>query len=218
MGMFIDQTKALTALARMMGKRVLPQGNNDDWKDYVQTAFNYAWRYYEWDWSLRYVTVDMDADPYLPADFDIGGYRQAMPNIDGEIMELRLVEFARMPNGTRNYALQWDDTVKRYKILTKTSMPTIDFVYQITPPDLAAKDDEGDLIQVPFPSSMTIGIGAAIYAKQGENPTRAEISQEWDEFHAELDRHVGRVDGHAPQATNKNLQDLYDTYTGDTRY
>ena len=65
---------------------------------------------------------------------------------------------------------------------------------------------------------MTIGIGASIYAKQGENPTRADISQEWDEFHKELNRHVGRVSKNVRRSLNVNLQDDYGTYTGDTRY
>ena len=49
----ITKGSALLALARMMGKRKLPQGDNADWESYVQAAFDYAWRYYKWGWSLR---------------------------------------------------------------------------------------------------------------------------------------------------------------------
>lgn len=204
----IDQTKVLTALSRMMGKRKLPQGDLSDWKDYCQTAFDYAWRYYQWDWSMKLVTVDLGTDPYLPTDFDIGGYRQAVPTADGDITELKLTDYSRQGNGFRTFALQYDDTMGRYKVLTKSGLSTIDFLYQVAPPTLGATE-------VPFPSAMTIGIGAAIYAKQGENPTRADITQEWDEFHAELDRHTSRSDVNTPRNTNMNLQDSKGTYTGD---
>lgn len=215
----INQTKVLTALSRMMGSRTLPQGDLTDWKDYCQTAFNYAWRYYKWDWSLRYATVDLSTDPYLPADFDIGGYRQAIGTVDGDIVELTLLDYARRSTGQRVFALQYDTTVDRYKVLTTSGLTSIDFVYQVAPPNLADVDaTTNQVINVPFPSAMTIGIGASIYAKQGENPTRADIDQEWDEFHAELDRHVGRVNTNIVRNTNLNLQDYYGTYTGDTRY
>ena len=196
----------------MMGKRSIPtQGNLDDWKDYCQTAFDYAWRYFKWDWSLRTITIDLDADPYLPASFDIGGYREAMPTADGDISEVTLADYYRLPSGMRNFALEYDTGEGRYKILTKSGLSEITFVYQIEPPAL------DDAIPVPFPSAMTVGIGASIYAKQGENPTRADITQEWDEFHVELDRHVGRVSSNVRRSTNLNLQDYYGTYTGDVR-
>lgn len=218
MSQFIDQTQVLTALSRLMGKRTLPQGTNLDWIDYCQTAFNYAWRYYKWDWSLRQATIDLDADPYLPEDFDIGGYREAIPTADGYISEVTLLDYGRLPSGLRQYTLEYDTTVNRYKVLSSSGLATISFVYQVAPPTLSEKDDDNEYIQVPFPSAMTVGIGASIYAKQGENPTRAEISQEWDEFHAELDRHVGRISSNVRRNLNLNLQDAYGTYTGDIRY
>lgn len=206
----INQTSAVLALSRMMGKRIVPTGDNLDWKDYVQTAFDYAWRYFPWDWSLRTAVVDMDTDPYLPADFDLGGYREAVGGVDTQWQELNQVDFARNTGGYF-FRLEYDTAVNRYKVYTNSGSSTITFVYQVTPPTL-----EED-VDVPFPSAMTIGIGASIYAKQGENPTRANIDQEWDEFHHELDRHVGRVQQNVPRAQNRNLQDYHGTYTGDVR-
>lgn len=213
MAQTITQTDVLKALSRMMGKRNIPtQGTLDDWKDYCQTAFDYAWRYYKWDWSLRTITVDLSTDPYLPATFDLGGYRQAIGGVNGDISEVTLLDYNRMPSGLRNYTLEYDIGEGQYKVLSKSGLTSIDFVYQIAPPTL------DDITAVPFPSAMTIGIGASIYAKQGENPTRADISQEWDEFHKELDRHVGRIGNNVVRSTNLNLQDAYGTYTGDVRY
>ncbi len=201
----INQASALLALSRMMGKRILPSGDNLDWKDYVQTAFDYAWRYYQWDWSMRTVSVDMTT-PHMPTDFDIGGY---ILSVDG--YERRTpVDYALNTSETNTFSLEWDSTNGWYTINTRSDSPTLTFVYQIAPPTLGTDS-------VPFPSAMTIGIGASIYAKMGENPTRADITQEWDVFHDELDRHVGRIDSVAPLNTNRNLQDSHDTYTGDVR-
>jgi len=214
----ITNTQALTALARMMGKRTLPQGDNSDWVDYVQEAFNYAWRYYKWTFSLKTVDIDLTTNTHLPADFDLEGYREAIPDANGAITELPLGEYAAQPSGHRTFAIQWDSATNTYQLLTKSGLSSITLVYQVVPPTLATKTEDGVEVGVPFPSAMAIGLGASIWAKQGENPTRADVSQEWDMFHDELDRHVGRADANKPRQTNLNLQDAFGTYTGDVDY
>jgi len=209
----INQTTALLALARMMGKRTLPNGTNADWKDYVQTAFDYAWRYYRWGWSMRSATVDLVNDPYLPADFDLDGYINPLPNSVGAVSYMSLDDWYMNGQYVNAFSVEWDDSVGRYLVHPGSSLnqATLTLTYQAAPPTL------DETTEVPFPSAQTIGIGASIYAKQGENPTRADITQEWDEFHKELNRHVGHSERSRPQRTNMNLQDYYGTYTGDTR-
>ena len=205
----VNQATALLALARMMGKRILPNGNLEDWKDYIQFAFDYAWRYYRWGWSLRAVTIDLSTDPYMPADFDLDGYSEPLHNANGNVYKMDLGEFYMTGQYINAYALEWDSTVNRYKVIGGTGLGALTVIYQVVPPTLGEAD-------VPFPSAMTIGIGAAIYAKQGENPTRADVTQEWDEFHAELKRHVAHSENNKPRRTNVNLQDYNGTYTGNT--
>ena len=206
----ITKGSALLALARMMGKRKLPQGDNADWESYVQAAFDYAWRYYKWGWSLRSAVIDMATSPYLPDDFDLDGYREAVPNGNGQVSEMTLVEWYTSGMYSNTYAIEWDDTVKKYKIHAGSGLSSLTVIYQVAPPTL------GDTA-VNFPSDMTIGIGASIYAKQGENPLKADVQQEWDEFHAELRRHVAHSENNKPRRQSVNLQDYYGTYTGDTR-
>lgn len=207
----INQQKVLLNIARMMGMTVLPQGDLADWEDYAQFAFDYAWRYYLWDWSTKVVTVDLVNNPYLPADFDLGGYHEAVGTADGAYTELTAIDFARANSISRSYTLEYDMTLNKYRVKTKMpGLATMDFIYQVAPPTLGETD-------VPFPSAMTIAIGAAVYAKQGDNPTRADITQEWDEFHAELDRHVGRMEVNKTQGQAMNLYDIAGTYPGDTR-
>lgn len=207
----ITQDQVLINVSRLMGLTSLPAGDVSDWKEYCQIAFDYAWRYYKWDWSLKVVTVDLVNDPYLPADFDAGGYIDAIPTVDGAYTKVTLIDFARTTADSRRYTLQYDADEGKYEVKTKMSgLQTMDFVYQVAPPTLSTTP-------VVFPSAMAVALGALVYAKQAENPTRADITQEWDEFHAELDRHIGRMEVNKAQGQAMNLYDIAGTYPGDTR-
>lgn len=207
----ITQEDVLKNIARLMGMTILPQGDISDWEDYAQEAFNYAWRYYKWDWSTRVKTIDLESDPYLPADFDAGGYREAVGTPDGAYVEVNLMDFARTSANTRAFTLEYDTSTNRYMVKTRLSgVPTMDFIYQAAPPKLGETP-------VMFPSAMTIALGAVIWAKQADNPTRADISQEWDAFHAELDRMTGRMEVNKTQGQARNLYDVQGTYFGDIR-
>lgn len=199
----VNQITVLTALNNLMGRRVLPGGTQDDLKRYCQYAFDYAWRYYKWGFSLA--TADLVADEngevYLPANFDIDGYRKFSSGTEIAVDE------SLSSSGSSSFAIVYDMDKGLYK--TKPANPG-SLVYQVEPPTLTDSKD------VPFPSAMTIAIGASIYAKQAENPTRADISQEWDEFHAELDRHVARSYNNTPRRTARNRQDVMGTHTGAT--
>jgi len=76
MSNLITQTDVITFLNNLMGRRTLPGGTQDDLKNFCQEAFNYAWRYYRWEFSLRRATIDLATDPYMPADFDLEGYHE----------------------------------------------------------------------------------------------------------------------------------------------
>lgn len=84
----------------------------------------------------------------------------------------------------------------------------VTLTYQMTPPTLTTDKF------APFPSAQVIALGATIYAKQAENPTRADVQQEWDMFHSELDRLVGRAYANTPRRP-RNFHDVAGTFTGD---
>lgn len=200
----VNQVTVLTALNNLMGRRVLPGGNQDDLKRYCQYAFDYAWRYYKWGFSLANASVvdDGSGNFYLPDDFDIDGYRF----IQGGVTEVTIEEIASS-NASNQVAIVYDAAAGKYKTSPGVALT---LTYQVTPPTLV------DNVDVPFPSAMTIAIGASIYAKQAENPTRADISQEWDEFHSELDRHVSRSFNNTPRRQIRNYHDKMGSYTGYT--
>jgi len=72
----INQDDVLNALHNLMGHRVNPGGTDEDYKRYIQDAFDYCWRYYKWRWTTKVVTTDSDG--VLPDDFDpLGFYSDA---------------------------------------------------------------------------------------------------------------------------------------------
>jgi hypothetical protein len=136
-------------------------------------------------WSFAMKTATTAADGVLPTDFDLDGY-YSIPDT-AEIV--------------------WDSALGKLKF---SPAAALDFTYQIAPPTLGT-DAAGS---APFPSAQVIALGATIYAKQAENPTRADVQQEWDMFHSELDRLAGRADAHKPHRP-RNFHDVAGTFTGD---
>ena len=194
----INQQDVMNSLNNLMGHRVSPGGTDDDWKRFVQEAFKYSWRYYKWTFSLK--KADVADDGLLPEDFDHEGWR----TFDG-VTEVSLEDTM---TGNSGSAITWDATTGRYKLEPAVACTV---TYQYEPPTLGT-DASGS---APFPSAQVVAIGATVYAKQAENPTRADIQQEWDTFHSELDRLVGRADTtRAATRTPRNRHDVTGTYTG----
>ena len=198
MSFTINQNDVINALHNLMGHRVNPGGTDDDYKRYIQDSFNYCWRYYPWTFSLKKATVDVDG--ILPEDFDHEGYRK----FDG-VTEITMEESLSSTSGA---VIVWDTAKSRYK-LDPASGATV--AYQYTPPTLGS-DASGS---APFPSAMAVAIGARVLAKQGENPTRADVQQEWDEWHSHLDRLAGRASNNRPRSRARNYHDKTGSFTGD---
>lgn len=197
----INQVDVLNSLHNLMGHRVNPGGEDSDYKRYIQDSFNYCWRYYKWGFSLKKadVTVDGDGNAYLPADFDFEGYR-----VFNGVTEVNLED--TLGTSTSGSAVVWDSTAGKYKLDPAVACSV---VYQYQPPTLGT-DASGS---APFPSALCVAVGATVLAKRAENPTRADIQQEWDEWHSRLDRLVGRADNAKPRSP-KSYHDKMGTYVG----
>lgn len=208
----ITQEQAMLALGRFMGKRVLPNGDNSDWQQYVQHAYDYAWRYFPWTYSKKTATLTFnEADPLtylLPEDFDLEGWRQAAPiSSSQKWAEVTQEDYAILGGRGQYFYLDWDFTNKRYKVNAGSST-TITITYQVKPPTL------GEDAAPSLPDAQTIGLGASIWAKKGNNPTSADTQQDWDMFHVELDRFVAQAEKNRPRGFAVNLQDVTGNYTG----
>lgn len=196
--MTINQADVLNVLYNLMGHRVAPGGTDDDLKRYIQQGFDYCWRYFPWTFSLKTATIA--ADGILPEDFDHEGWRE----FNG-ITEVPLVD--TLATGNTSSAIIWNTATNRYN-LTPAAAGSV--AYQYTPPTLGT-DADGS---APFPSARVVAMAALIYEKLGENPTRADVQQEWDMLHSELDRLAGRAYNNRPSRPRHYL-DQAGTYVGD---
>ena len=106
---------------------------------------------------------------------------------------------------TDDYGITWNGTE-----MELDPVGAVDVTYQMAPPTLGT-DAAGS---APFPSARVVAMAALIYAKLSENPTRADVTQEWDLLHKELNRLAGRADAHRPHRP-RNRHDVAGTYTGD---
>lgn len=193
----IGQSDVLAALENLMGYVNSPGGASEDLKRYIQASFDYCWRYYKWGFSLKSATVA--ADGLLPEDMDYEGFR-AFDGVTVVNLEDTIV------TGATGSAVVWDTTSNRYKLSPAVACT---IVYQYEPPKIGSDN----AIAAPFPSAMAVAIGATLFSKRGSNPTRADVQQEWDEFHAFLDRLVGRADKSKPHSP-RNYHDKVGSFTG----
>lgn len=196
----INKVTVLTVLNNLMGKVNQPSGTTADLERYCQEAFNYAWRYYKWSFSLKQAVVA--ADGVLPEDFDPDSFHAP---IGGSVTYVPLADAYAASSGV--YGIFWNSSTSRFNIYPAQALT---IVYQPIPPTLSAD------VNVPFPSAQVIAIGASIYAKSAANPTRADVSQEWDMFHDELDRLVARSYSANTPHKAKNRYDLYGIGTGES--
>lgn len=202
----ITKEQILEATANLLGKTSLPNGELSDWERFAQDSLDYCWRYHTWQWTLKrnqLVDIDSAGKAYLPEDADYFGYLQ----VDGSVLQ------SILDTGTNPY-LEFDSGVSRYELVNGTIGG--DIVYATEPPELTED------VKIPFPSAVTVAIGATVLAKQGENPNKADISQEWDSFHVALDKHVAVHEKNMPRLPGRSVnrqtrQSVNGTFTGQVR-
>lgn len=184
MAYIINQNDVLNRLHNLMGKRVSPGGTNDDLKLYIQDSFDYCWRYYKWPFAMKNFTTLVDG--LLPTDFDLDGYSSV---------------------NASTYDIRYDTATGR---LILNPIGALTGTYQMAPPTLGSTI----ATSAPFPSAQVVALGALVFAKKAENPTRADVQQEWDLFHAELKKLAARSYNSA-RTRPTNFHDAAGTYPGD---
>lgn len=102
------------------------------------------------------------------------------------------------------YDVTWDYTESKYVL---DPAEAVEITYQIIPPTIGET-------ALPFPSAMVVAIGCTVLAKQADNPTRADIQQEWDMWHSRLDRLVGQAESNVVRRPT-NYHDVAGTFPGD---
>lgn len=135
-------------------------------------------------WRWTTKTITTNDDGLLPDDFDPLGFYSVADT----------------------YGVTWDAEASQYVL---DPAGAVELTYQTIPPTLGS-DKAGS---APFPSAMVVAIGATVLAKQGANPTRADIQQEWDMWHSRLDRLVGQAESNVRRRP-QSYHDRMGTYVG----
>lgn len=183
----IKKEDIMESLANLLGKTSIPNGDLSDWERFAQASLDYCWRYHTWLWTLRRAQLINDSGvTVMPADADYYGFVEISGTTLQDILD----------TGTNPY-LQFNTSRGKYEVVGGAVGTNV--VYAVEPPELT------DDVEIPFPSAVTIAIGATVLAKQGENPDKADISQEWDSFHVELDKHVANQQRNAPVRAGRSV-------------
>ena len=190
----ITKKDIMDAGANLLGKYGgTVSGEVSDWERFAQAGLDYCWRYHEWLWTLRRGDTQLiNGKYYMPNDFDYSGHRSFAAGSEASIYD----------GGTGVY-LQYDPTEERYEVVNGAA---VSLIYQVEPPELT------DTVKIPFPSALTVAMAMMIYAKNGENPDRADISQEWDIVHVELDKLVAPEEKNKPRRRARTRQEVYGTF------
>ena len=214
MSQFITIKDARLAIAQLSGRRVIPSGSLDNWDINIQWAFDHAWRYYKWSWTVATDTLQAGSDniAYLPKNFDYGSWTK----IAGmEKFEIDDVDVTTDPldgvSDNSKYIILFDDEEDQYYV--KGNVDGKNLFYQKQPPKIDFSDESNP---IKFVSSMVLGMGAVINIKKGDNPNRYSASPDWDAFHVELDLLVSEQNRNRGGRLGRNLYEINNWRTGAT--
>lgn len=209
------QTATITDLragtAEYMGTASMPLGNQAAYDKSIKAAIDYVWRYTTWAFTVKR-DVPLQAGTganagkfYLPADFDILGWRdlgvEEYATTDGDNPDTDL------GRPLRGVYLVYDEGASRFRVVGGNANMRV--AYQTKPPEINTV--------VTFPSFDPVFIAAAIFQKQKENPNSADTTQLWDLLHQKLDQMAGQAYFNTPHHKPRNRYEQFATFIGDTR-
>lgn len=197
-------------VAQYLGLGSFPTGNETAYDSSLQSAIDYCWRFTDWIFTIkRDIEPDKEDNKlYLPADFDILGWR----NFKGmaEFNTKDAVEFEELKHiPIEGVYLEFDTNKNRFQIKGNTGGVTT-FSYQVMPPKIS----DGS---IHFVGHQPIVMGAAIYQKMKEHPNSADVRQEWNMLDMLLAQMASKNNRNTPLHKPRTRYDLYETYFGDTR-
>ena len=137
----IKKSDIMEALANLLGKTSIPNGDLSDWERFAQASLDYCWRYHTWLWTLRKAQTLADQDNaaiiLMPSDIDYYGFVQVAGTTLQDILD----------TGNNPY-LQFNTSRGRYEIVGGAA--NTDVVYAVEPPELTED------VEIPFPSDRTV--------------------------------------------------------------
>jgi len=173
-------TDVSQALSYLLGEQSVPTTNVADREFFIQRALERIYRIYDFDMAkLRATVTQVAGVASLPsgvrrdAQLDVR-YVQAGTNDDIILEEVPYEDHDKYSAGDRKYyRMQEGDTTVLYT--NETGYNPLTVRYTPAAPVINAS------ISTPFPSSMTIALGALVYYRQAEDP-EADVAQIDNQF------------------------------------
>lgn len=183
-----------------LGLASMPKGNTTAYDKSIKAGLDYCWRYATWRFAIKRgvaldaVTVNDVTTFYMPADFDILGWRDlGTPETD-------------VLDGSGVY-LKYDDGLSKF--IVNGGSAEMRVAYQVKPPAINTV--------VYFPSLDPLFLAAGIMQKFKDNPNSTQAQQQWDILHTKLDQLSGQAYMNTPKHTPRNRYEKYNTFVGDKR-
>lgn len=210
------QTATITDLragvAEYMGTATMPLGNQNAYDKSIQAGVNYCWRYIPWAFSIKR-NVSLIAGTggnagkfYMPADFDILGWRdlgvEEYSTTDGDTYDTD----RRAPiNGVY---LLYDEGESKFQVVGATA--SFKVAYQVRPPQAINS-------VITFPDLDPLYQAGAIFQKRKDSPNSANVQQAFDMLDKSLNQLAGNAYFNTPHHRPRNRYEQHSTFIGDTR-
>lgn len=209
------QSGLLTTLAYLMGERTVNATTSTSRGDFLQKTLEEAYSAYPWRFARTTATLSISSGIVtLPTDFD-NGHPARVQYVNSQSSQLVLNQIDpddrdKVNDGDLAY---WITALSsgRFILNTKDTNPTtLEVSYQVVAPTL----DSGDTVGTPYPSGMTLALGARRFVKLAQNPD-ADISQDEALFEKRLAIDISGEQTSVPRKRRDSRQSLTGNSTGD---
>lgn len=209
------QNGLLTTIAYLMGERTVNATTSPSRADFLQKTLNELYESYPWKFARTTATLSISGGiATLPTTFDnshiarvrylnSSGTQNVLNEIDPDDQD-------KVVDGDLAYWItsQGDGT---FLLRSKDSAPTsLSVSFQTVAPTLDANNTVG----TPYPSPMTLALGARRFVKLGQNPD-ADISQDQAIFEKYRAQDIAAEQTAHPSKRRSSRQSLTGTRTGD---
>lgn len=210
------QTATITDLragvAEYMGTSTMPLGNQNAYDKSIQAGVDYCWRYTAWSFTVKRNVLLVAGTGgnagkyYMPADFDILGWRdlgvEEYSTTDGDTFD---TDRGLTPRGVY---LLYDEGTSTFQVVGGFS--TMRVAYQVRPPQAINS-------VIAFPSLDVLFQAGSLFQKRKDNPNTANVAQPFALLDKALNQLAGSAYFNTPHHRPRNRYEQANTYVGDTR-
>lgn len=209
----IYQPGILLTLAYLMGEKSVNATTSTSRADFIQKTLEECYQAYPWRFASANATLVVASGiATLPTMIDVShfvtaSYFSGTTEID--LTEIDPVDKEQVNNGDHAFWLQAQSD-GTYLLNTKDTLTSVIVRYQQQAPTL----DSAGTVGTPYPSAMTIAVGARRWVKQSQNPD-ADISQEQKLFEKYQANDIAAQQIPSPRRARRSRQGQIGSRTGE---